>query len=237
MSIHELFVGIALLLTAGGTLPYLYHIYTGKGKPSRSSWVIWTTFNSLVCVATLMDGNVHAQMVVIALSNLLILTYGWNRSEQSERRKNGDHNTPNWSNLDRSCLWIGVMGIAIWLFVQDPLWAVVIGLSVNTIALIPTATKTWKAPQSEAPWGYAAMVAACTAMLIALSHTPEPSLVAILPSAVYGTTSALMLATMLMPAPARARMCTLGMALGCLSLTIVRLIMNLFRATQKSTPQ
>ena len=137
----SLIAGILFLL---GFIPYIRAIwrdrklppeYPGKTQPSKASWLIWASLDTITIYGMYLEKSVNGQIVGAVfgawLVVLLVMKYG--------RR--------GWSKLDAFCLLGAVAGIS--LMFLNPAWALLVSLITVFVGAFPTFRSTWKDPSGE----------------------------------------------------------------------------------------
>lgn len=144
----ELFAIIAALLAIAGNLPYLWDILKGRVQPHPYTWLVWTLVSGIVFFGQLAKGAgigalpTAASEIFTLLIFLLSLKYGFKGITKT----------------DMMFLAAALLGICLWILTNDPTVSVVIAVSIDLIAFIPTLRKTWKYPSTETPILYSANV-------------------------------------------------------------------------------
>jgi hypothetical protein len=122
-----------------GLFPYIKDILRHKTKPERATWWIWLALGSVAISAQIAAGAtwslfmVGAQTTAVAVIAFLSLKYGYG----TFKRK------------DFLSLLIAMLGLVLWKVTSDPLYALLIVVAVDALAVWLTASKTWKAPHTE----------------------------------------------------------------------------------------
>lgn len=137
----ELLALIAALLAIAGNLPYLWQILKGYVKPHPYTWFVWTLVSGIVFFGQLAKGAgvgaipTAASEIFTVVIFLFSLRYGFKDISRS----------------DTLFLLLALCGVGIWILTDDPTISVVIAVSIDVIAFIPTLRKTWHHPTSETP--------------------------------------------------------------------------------------
>lgn len=124
------------LLMVAQTL-YVIAILRGQTKPSRASWVIWTTLTWLAAGAMYASGALNVQMTIFCIGDAIVLLLS------------AFYGAPGWTRLDIGSLIAGAVGVVLWILTKNPLYGLLISMLVNVIGSIPTYVKTWHAPEQE----------------------------------------------------------------------------------------
>ncbi len=139
---------IAAILAIIGNVPYVLDVIKDKVKPQAYTWFIW----SLVSATTFFGGLVKGAGIgalPIAVSEIftiiiffLSLRYGFKKT----------------SKTDTGFLYAALVGIIFWIITKDPTISVIIAVSIDIIAFLPTLRKTWVYPATEVKLLYATNV-------------------------------------------------------------------------------
>lgn len=137
----EIFAIVAALLAIVGNVPYVLDILKGRVKPHAYTWFVWTIVSGIVFFGQLAKGAgigalpTAVSEVFTLIIFLLSLKYGFKRV----------------TKIDTIFLLIALGGIVPWIFTEDPTVSVVIAVSIDVIAFIPTLRKAWLEPKTESP--------------------------------------------------------------------------------------
>lgn len=132
---------IAVLLALIGNIPYLVRVIQGRVQPHPYTWFVWsivsatTFFGQLVKgggLGSIPTGVAEAFTIIIFLASL---RYGF---RNIERR-------------DTYFLAAALLGLIPWALTNDPTISVVVVVSIDVLAFIPTLAKAWKKPSTELP--------------------------------------------------------------------------------------
>jgi hypothetical protein len=147
-SLKETFATIAALLAIAGNIPYVLDVFRGKVKPHTYTWFVWTLVSAIVFFGQLAKGAgvgaipTAASEVFTLIIFLLSLKYGYRRIK--------------WA--DTLFLLLALIGIVCWVLTKDPTLSIVIAVSIDVVAFIPTLRKTWEEPGTETPILFSANV-------------------------------------------------------------------------------
>ncbi len=152
---------LALMATAFailGNLPYLLNILKRKIEPHPYTWLVWTIVSGVTFFGQLVKGaGIGALPTGVAeLFTLIIflfsLQYGFR----------------NVTKTDTYFLIFALFGTIPWILTKDPTISVIIVVTIDLIAFIPTLRKTWKKPNSETSLLYSTNVLRHTLTLFSL---------------------------------------------------------------------
>lgn len=152
---------IAIALTFYAFLPYIRSVVRGKTTPHVFSWVIWGATTSIVFLAQLEDkGGVGAWPIGVSAGVTLfiaLLAY----------LKRGDATI---TGMDRVFFACAMSSLPFWYVTAEPLWAVAILTTVDTLGFGPTVRKAYAFPQAESPLFFALFAARNLIVILALEH-------------------------------------------------------------------
>lgn len=142
--IKESLVVVASILALIGNIPYLLDVVQRRIKPHPYTWFIWTIVSCVVFFGQVVKGAgigaipTAVSEVFTIIIFLLSLKYGFK-------------NPPK---RDKYFLALAILGLIPWILTKDPTISVVIVVSIDLIAFIPTLYKTYCHPKTEAPLLY-----------------------------------------------------------------------------------
>jgi hypothetical protein len=122
-----------------GLIPYLKDIFKHKTKPERATWWIWVALNAVAFTAQVGAGATWSllltagELLSIGVIAYLSLNYGYGRLQQR----------------DIISLLVAMLGLILWKFTNDPIFAIAIVVLIDLLGFWLTVTKTWKAPHTE----------------------------------------------------------------------------------------
>lgn len=136
---------VAAILALVGNIPYLVDIVRKKVKPHPYTWLVWTIVSATIFFGQVAKGAGIGALPTLAseIFTLIIflfsLRYGFGQIKKS----------------DTYFLVAALIGLVPWLLTKDPTLSVIIMVSIDFIAFIPTLRKTWQFPETEIPILYA----------------------------------------------------------------------------------
>jgi hypothetical protein len=144
----EILALIAAILAFVGNISYLKDVLAKKVRPHPYTWFVWsivsmtTFFGGLAKgagIGALPTGVAEAFTLIIFLCSLRYL-FG--------------HAAGHIRGIDTLFLIVCLIGLIPWALTSDPTISVVIVVTVDIIAFIPTLRKTWQYPDTERPTLY-----------------------------------------------------------------------------------
>ena len=130
---------IASLLAVIGNVPYLKDIFYKKVQPHPYTWFVWSLVSCIVFFGQLAKGAgvgaipTAASEIFTIIIFFFSLQYGFKKI----------------SRIDTVFLIIALLGLIPWILTKDPTISVIIAVSIDLAAFIPTIRKTWKQPKTE----------------------------------------------------------------------------------------
>lgn len=137
-------------------IPYMRAIVKGSACPSRVTWLIWATLDTITLVGMLTKHVVNGQIVtsVTGAWIVVILSFKFGKS--------------GWTGLDKFCLGGAVVGIGLYFY--DPIFNIAASLSTIFLGSFPTFVNVWKDPASEDRLSWGIWWVSC---LVALAAIPR----------------------------------------------------------------
>lgn len=154
-----LFASIAALLAIIGNVPYLRDMFRGRVRPHPYTWFIWSIVSGVTFFGQVAKGAgwgalaFGASEIFTVIIFLFSLRFGFKKIPKH----------------DTVYLIIAVLGIIPWIIFHDPTISVIIMVSIDVVAFIPTLKKAWTHPQTEEPLLYGSNVARHILALLSLS--------------------------------------------------------------------
>lgn len=146
--IKEILVIIASLLAIAGNIPYLMDVIKGRVKPHPYTWFLWTIVSFVVFFGQLAKGAGIGAIPTAASEIFTLIIFLLSI-------RHGFKNPPK---TDKYFLLIALCGLIPWYITKDPTISVVIVVTIDLIAFIPTLRKTYCHPKSETPLLYGSNV-------------------------------------------------------------------------------
>lgn len=141
MSPKEILAIIAALVALVGNLPYLRDVITHKIQPHPYTWLVWSIVSAITLFGQIAKGaGIGALPTAVAESfTILIFIFSLRYGFKNIVRK------------DTYFLIVALLGIIPWILTNDPTISVIIAVSIDLVAFVPTLRKTWQKPSSETP--------------------------------------------------------------------------------------
>ena len=140
MPYKEILSTIAIIITLVAFVPFIRSILKDETKPHVFSWVIWGSTTFIIALAQFSD-NAGVGALPIALSGVIsiyvaILSYV----------KMNDHTI---TKFDWSVFFVAMSAIPLWYVTSNPLWAVLVLTTIDSLGFIPTLRKAYYYPEEE----------------------------------------------------------------------------------------
>lgn len=132
---------IASLLAIVGNVPYLVKVFKKQIKPHPYTWFIWSIVSGVIFFGQVAKGAGVGAIPTLAseiftfIIFLFSLQYGFK----------------NIKKADTYFLVVALLGLIPWALTKDPTISVIVVVSIDFVAFIPTIRKTWIQPNTEAP--------------------------------------------------------------------------------------
>jgi uncharacterized protein with PQ loop repeat len=135
----ELFGYVAVILTVAAYIPYYRDILRGKTHPHVYSWSLWAVLTAILAGLQLQGGAGTAAWVTVVVGILCVGVVGL-----SLRKGKRDITT-----TDSVVASLALVAIVFWLLADKPLVSMVLAITADMLAFIPTVRKTYHKPYSE----------------------------------------------------------------------------------------
>lgn len=137
-------VVIASSLALVGNIPYLRNVIKGKTKPHPYTWLVWSIVSCVVFFGQVAKGAGIGSIPTAVSEIFTIIIFLFSI-------KYGFKNPPK---IDKIFLAIALLGIIPWILTNDPTLSIIIVVSIDLVAFIPTLRKTYMNPKTETPLLY-----------------------------------------------------------------------------------
>lgn len=130
---------VATLMAIAGNIPYLIDVVRGTVRPHPYTWFVWSIVSCVTFFGGLVKGSgwgalpTGAAEIFTIIIFLFSLKYGFKYIEKK----------------DTYFLVIALLGLIPWALTKDPTLSVMIVVTIDIIAFIPTLRKTSRHPHSE----------------------------------------------------------------------------------------
>lgn len=149
---------IASLLAIVGNVPYLRDIIKKRVVPHPYTWFIWSIVSCIIFFGQVAKGAGIGALPTAAAEIFTIIIFFFSLQ----------YGLKKIPKTDTVFLVIALLGIVPWILTKDPTLSVIIAVTIDFIAFIPTIRKTWKHPMTETPALYSMNVVRHILMLLSL---------------------------------------------------------------------
>ncbi len=132
---------IGAAIAFAGNIPYLLDILKKKTKPHPYTWLVWTIVSAVTFFGSLTKGAgvgiipTGVAEIFTVIIFLFSLQYGFK----------------NIKRVDTYFLIFALLGLIPWYLTKDPTISVIIVVTIDLIAFVPTLRKTYMEPTTENP--------------------------------------------------------------------------------------
>lgn len=151
---------IAAIISFGSILPYIRDVHKGNTHPNMVSWATWCLLNLVNTTAAISTGATQTALLsgasALATGCVTIL---------SLRR-----GVKKYTTFDIACQATAICGIVIWRLTGQPDLAVLIAVSIDLVAALPTWRHAWLAPFAETWQGFATATACAIVTLFTITN-------------------------------------------------------------------
>lgn len=134
-----IFLVLGALLATFAALPYIRDVLRGMVRPRLVSWGVWAALMALMTITAIRAHEPASAMLsaVTATECLLVVIIGWRAGNRSLGK------------IDKIALIGAVVGLTVMMMTSDALLAMIVMLSVDAVAYIPTIKHAWDSPEEE----------------------------------------------------------------------------------------
>lgn len=132
---------VAAIIAVVGNVPYLRDVIRKRVEPHPYTWLVWTIVSCVIFFGQVAKGAswgalpTGASEIFTIIIFLLSLKYGFK----------------NIPRVDTYFLIAALLGLIPWILSKDPTISVIIVVSIDLVAFLPTLRKTWRFPKTETP--------------------------------------------------------------------------------------
>jgi hypothetical protein len=149
---------IAAALAVVGNVPYLIDVIKRKVQPHPYTWLIWSIVSCIIFFGQVAKGAGIGALPTAAAEVFTIIIFFFSLKYGFKHIR----------KIDTIFLVIALLGIIPWVLTKDPTISVIIAVSIDLVAFIPTVLKTYARPGTESPMLYGANVLRHILMLFSL---------------------------------------------------------------------
>jgi len=140
MHFYKSIISLAVvILMISAYIPYIRDIFKKKTKPHSFSFFIWGFSNFIIYALQVKGGAGVGSWVTLAVTLILIFIFILSlRYGEKDITKS-----------DVIFFILAVISLILWLVVKQPVWSVILIVSVDILGFLPTIRKSWNKPHSE----------------------------------------------------------------------------------------
>lgn len=140
--IDQNWIYVGALLNIIGSVTYVIATVKGKTSPNRVTWFLWALAPLIAYSAMLGEG-------VNPLDGLMTFMVGFGPLLIFVASFVNKKSVWKLTRFDVICAGLSILGLIGWLLTRTGNVAIFFSLLADGLALLPTLTKTWKAPETE----------------------------------------------------------------------------------------
>ena len=147
---------LAGLLYVVGFIPYIRAIVRKETKPTKVSWIIWASLDSITIAGMYAKDTINGQILGACMGAwvvaVLALKYG----------------TSGWTKLDKFCLSGAILATVLWQVFGNPVLGIATSVSVVFLGCIPTFVSAWKDASRENKLAWTIFWVSCVFAVMAI---------------------------------------------------------------------
>jgi hypothetical protein len=157
--LHENFVYVGAFIFVLGAITYIKDVISGKAKPNRATFILWSVAPLIAFFAELDEGvGIQSLMTfMVGFVPIMILVASLSNKKSYWQL----------AKLDYIFALLSVLGIVLWQITKVGTIAIVFSVLADALAAAPTVIKSYKFPESESSFMY--FTAAISALLTLLT--------------------------------------------------------------------
>lgn len=139
--INPNFVYVGIVLQSIGGMSYLLDTVSGKVRPNRVSWFLFTLAPALAFFAQLQQGvgsEIWSTFIVGFVPFLIFIASFVNKKAEWRMTK-----------LDLVCGTLSLLGLILWAITKVGNIAIIFAIFADILACVPTIVKSWFDPETE----------------------------------------------------------------------------------------
>ena len=156
MEVQEIFSVVAGILFFAAFLPYIYSIVKGETKPTKASWIIWASLDTITLAGMAAKNSLNGQIIGAVAGAWIIAALAMK------------YGVPGWTRLDKLCLGGAILGIALWAIFNSPVMGLVTSVSVVFLGAFPTFASAWRNPSQESKLAWTIFWVSCVFAVMAI---------------------------------------------------------------------
>lgn len=145
-----------------GFIPYIFFVLSirkGKTKLNLAGWSLYTIAMTMIATSSMALGAWQTVWLAIAyvIGQIVVIAFALKEGYFA------------FSKFDYRCLVISALGLLLWVYTSNPLYALILNVLVDALGTLTIAKKTWLHPGTEEtkPWVMSLSVAILNCFAIA----------------------------------------------------------------------
>ncbi len=147
---------LAGVLVIAGLVPYAIAIVRGPAKPSKASWIIWGTLDTITFAGMYAKGTVNGQIIGCVIGVWIIIVLALR------------YGIPSWTRIEKIALAGAAIGIVLWYAFDDATFGIVTSQVVIFLGAIPTFLSAWEDPSRENRTAWTILWLSCVCAVLAI---------------------------------------------------------------------
>ncbi len=139
MEIKEIISIAVVVMTIVAYIPYIKDTFSGKTKPHIFTWITGTITASTIFGLQLFGGGGVGSFPTLSVALICLLITLLSIQRGTKDIKSGDY----------FFLLFSIVGVIVWVFLDQPVFAIIILTISQVSGYIPTIRKSWLDPESE----------------------------------------------------------------------------------------
>ena len=136
---------LAGLVTLSAFFFYIRDSVSGRSRPNRATWIIWTVLSLVITASYYASGARDTIWAAI----------GFTIGQASVALVSLRYGTGGWSTFDKACLAGAGLGLFAWALSGSAFLALIIAMMVDAVGALPTIRKLLAEPDSESRTAWA----------------------------------------------------------------------------------
>ncbi len=119
--------------------PYIRDIFRGSTKPHVFSWLLWAFLTAIISALQISSGSGWGSLTTLSITLISLFIFFSALKDGKKLIK----------KVDVVFFVMGLLSILLWLVVKQPVWSMLLLVTIDILAFAPTIRKSWNAPYSE----------------------------------------------------------------------------------------
>lgn len=145
LELKEIIGVITVILGIVGYIPYLRDVLRGKTKPHVYTWFVWGLITIIIFALQISDSAGPGAWVTLVAGSISFSIFALGM-------RHGDKDI---TKSDTLFFIAALIALGLWLFVEQPVTAMILLVTVGMLGFVPTIRKSWNKPHTETVSTYA----------------------------------------------------------------------------------